>query len=129
MGAEIGATCSIFSFDNSMRDYLIATGRKDVADLAVKNREHLVADPEVYADPAKYYDQFIEINLSELEPYINGPFTPDLATPISQMKDAAVKKNWPVDVEVGLIGSCTNSSYEDISRAASVVKNALDSKA
>ncbi len=128
MGAETGATCSIFGFDNSMIDYLKATGRKEVADLAIKNRNHLVADPEIYANPEKYFDQFFEINLSELEPYINGPFTPDLATPISQMKTAVLKNNWPVNVEVGLIGSCTNSSYEDISRAASVVKNALDQK-
>ena len=126
MGAETGATCSIFSFDNSMIAYLNATGRNDIAKLAIKNRNHLVSDPEVYADPKKYYDQYYEINLSELEPYVNGPFTPDLATPISQMKEAALKNNWPVNVEVGLIGSCTNSSYEDISRAASVVKNALD---
>ncbi|MCX6327415.1 MAG: aconitate hydratase [Bacteroidia bacterium] len=125
MGAETGATCSIFSFDNAMSEYLTATGRKDVAGLATKNREHLTADPEVYTDPGKYYDQYFEINLSELEPYINGPFTPDLATPISRMKEEAEKNGWPVDVEVGLIGSCTNSSYEDISRAASVVKNAL----
>jgi aconitate hydratase len=125
MGAETGATCSIFSFDNSMKEYLTATGRKVVADLAQKNRVHLSADSEVYADPARYYDQYLEINLSELEPYINGPFTPDLATPISRMKEEAVKNKWPVDVEVGLIGSCTNSSYEDISRAASVVKDAL----
>jgi aconitate hydratase len=128
MGAETGATCSIFSFDKSMTDYLIATGRKEVAELAMKNSGHLKADKEVYDDPGKYYDQFIEINLSELEPYINGPFTPDLATPISRMKEEAVKNNWPVDVEVGLIGSCTNSSYEDISRAASVVKNAIAQK-
>jgi aconitate hydratase len=125
MGAETGATSSIFSFDNSMRDYLIATGRKDVADLAMKNREHLSADLEVYADPSRYYDQYFEINLSELEPYINGPFTPDRATTLSRMKEEAVKNKWPVDVEVGLIGSCTNSSYEDLSRAASVVKDAL----
>jgi len=125
MGAEIGATSSIFGYDEAMKKYLYATGRKEVADLAGINREHLIADSEIYADPAKYYDQYLEINLSELEPYINGPFTPDLATPISQMKIAAQKNNWPVDVEVGLIGSCTNSSYEDISRAASVVKNAL----
>ena len=128
MGAETGATCSIFSFDKSMIDYLNATGRKDVADLALKNEAHLKADSEVYADPGRYYDQYIEINLSELEPYINGPFTPDLATPISKMKEEAVKNNWPIDVEVGLIGSCTNSSYEDISRAASVVKDALSQK-
>jgi aconitate hydratase len=126
MGAETGATCSIFSFDNSMKEFLSATGRKDVADLAWKNKSHLNADHEVYSDPSKYYDQFIEINLSELEPYINGPFTPDLATTISKMKEAAEKNGWPIDVEVGLIGSCTNSSYEDISRAASVVKNALE---
>jgi aconitate hydratase len=125
MGAEVGATCSIFGYDKAMADYLIATGRKEVAELAGKNREHLVSDMEVLADPSKYYDQFIEINLSELEPYINGPFTPDLATPISKMKEAAEKNGWPVDVSVGLIGSCTNSSYEDISRASSVVKNAL----
>jgi aconitate hydratase len=125
MGAEIGATCSVFGYDNAMSEYLIATGRKEVAELAGKNREHLVSDKEVYGAPAKYYDKYIEINLSELEPYINGPFTPDLATPISQMKAAAEKNGWPVNVEVGLIGSCTNSSYEDISRAASVVKNAL----
>jgi aconitate hydratase len=128
MGAETGATCSIFAFDNSMTEYLQATGRKDVAELARKNSDHLRADQEVYADPAKYYDQYIEINLSELEPYINGPFTPDLATPISRMKEEAVKNKWPVDVEVGLIGSCTNSSYEDISRAASVVRDALSQK-
>jgi len=125
MGAETGATCSIFSFDNAMKEYLAATGRKDVAELAGRNRDHLTADPEVYSDPGKYYDQYLEINLSELEPYINGPFTPDLATPISRMKEEAEKNGWPADVEVGLIGSCTNSSYEDISRAASVVKNAL----
>jgi len=125
MGAETGATSSIFSLDKSMSDYLVATGRKDVADLAMKNKEHLSADREVYADPSAYYDQYIDIDLSELEPYINGPFTPDLATPLSRMKEEAVKNNWPVEVEVGLIGSCTNSSYEDLSRAASVVKDAL----
>ncbi len=125
MGAETGATCSIFSFDSSMKDYLSATGRKDVAELASRNRDHLMADPEVYSSPEKFYDQYLEINLSELEPYINGPFTPDTATPISKMKAEAEKNGWPVDVEAGLIGSCTNSSYEDLSRAASVVKNAL----
>ncbi len=128
MGAETGATCSIFGFDNSMSSYLVATGRKDVADLAIKNMEHLAADKEVYADPSRYYDQFLEINLSELEPYINGPFTPDIATPISRMKEEAAKHNWPVDVEAGLIGSCTNSSYEDLSRAAAVAKDALSKK-
>lgn len=128
MGAEIGATCSIFGYDDAMSRYLTATGRKEVADLAGKNKENLTSDKEVVADPAKYYDQFIEIDLSVLEPYINGPFTPDLATPVSEMKVAAEKNKWPVNVEVGLIGSCTNSSYEDISRAASVVKNAIDLK-
>jgi aconitate hydratase len=125
MGAETGATCSIFGFDDKMAKYLAATGRKKVAGLAGKIRENFIADPEVVKDPGRYYDQYLEINLSELEPYINGPFTPDLATPISQMKEAAVRNGWPVDVEVGLIGSCTNSSYEDISRAASVAKDAL----
>ncbi|MCE5348020.1 MAG: aconitate hydratase [Bacteroidales bacterium] len=125
MGAETGATCSVFGFDNAMAEYLIATGRKEVAELAESNRDHLVADPEIYSDPAKYFDQYFEINLSELEPFINGPFTPDHATPISRMKEEVKKNGWPEDVKVGLIGSCTNSSYEDLSRAASVVKNAL----
>ena len=126
MGAEVGATCSIFAYDRSMSDYLVSTGRKDVAVMAEKIREHLNSDPEVLADPAKYFDQLIEINLSELEPYINGPFTPDLATPISSMKETAVKNGWPLNISVGLIGSCTNSSYEDISRAASVAKDAVE---
>ncbi len=126
MGAETGATCSLFGFDRSMYDYLKITGRVEVAKLAEENINNLVSDPEVHDNPEKYYDRFIEINLSELEPYINGPFTPDLATPISQMKEAVEKNGWPGDVEVGLIGSCTNSSYEDLSRAASVVQNALD---
>lgn len=128
MGAETGATCSIFGFDKSMKDYLVATGRKKVADMASENRDNLIADKEVYADPSNYFDQYLEINLTELEPFINGPFTPDLATPISQMKEAAIKNNWPVDVEASLIGSCTNSSYEDLSRAASVVKDAIAQK-
>jgi aconitate hydratase len=128
MGAEIGATCSVFGYDKAMEKYLEATGRKEVAELAGKNIKHLTSDKEVYDDPVKYYDQYFEINLSVLEPYINGPFTPDLATPISKMKEAALKNKWPVDVEVGLIGSCTNSSYEDISRAASVARNALSLK-
>ena len=128
MGAEVGATCSIFAYDGAMEKYLVATGRKDVAEMAGKIKEHLNSDMEIYVDPARYYDQFIEINLSELEPYINGPFSPDIATPISQMKAAAEKNGWPVNVEVGLIGSCTNSSYEDISRSASVAKNALELK-
>ena len=128
MGAEIGATCSVFAYDNAMEKYLNATGREEVAILANQNKEHLKSDAEIYANPEKYYDQLIEINLSELEPYINGPFTPDLATPISKMKEEALKNGWPLKIEVGLIGSCTNSSYEDISRAASVVKDAVAKK-
>ncbi|HOF19638.1 MAG TPA: aconitate hydratase [Bacteroidales bacterium] len=128
MGAETGATCSVFGFDRMMADYLIATGRQDIAEMATAAGEHLRSDPEVFDDPAKFYDNYLEINLSELEPYINGPFTPDLATPISQMKETAEKNNWPVEISAGLIGSCTNSSYEDISRAASVVKSALREK-
>ncbi|MCZ8237283.1 MAG: aconitate hydratase [Leptospiraceae bacterium] len=124
MGAEIGATTSTFAYDASMERYLRATNRADVADAANSYKEHLTADPEVYADPAKYFDQVIEINLDELEPYLNGPFTPDLATPISQMKEIAVKNGWPTKIEAGLIGSCTNSSYEDISRAASLAEQA-----
>ena len=122
MGAEIGATTSTFGYDNSMERYLIATGRAEVARMANKIKEHLTADPEVYQNPKDYFDQVIEINLSELEPHLNGPFTPDLATPISKMKEEAAKNGWPLKVEVGLIGSCTNSSYEDISRAASLAK-------
>lgn len=122
MGAEIGATTSTFGYDESMERYLRSTNRSDVADLANKYKTHLTADPEVYADPNKYFDQVIEIDLNTLEPYINGPFTPDLATPISKMKEEAAKNGWPLKVEVGLIGSCTNSSYEDISRAASLAK-------
>ncbi|MBK8624758.1 MAG: aconitate hydratase [Saprospiraceae bacterium] len=128
MGAEIGATTSTFGYDASMSRYLASTGRSDVAQYADAIAEHLTADAECYADPTKYFDQVIEINLSELEPHINGPFTPDLATPISQMKAVLADKGkeWPVEVKVGLIGSCTNSSYEDISRAASVATQALD---
>lgn len=122
MGAEIGATTSTFGYDESMERYLRATGRTEVADMANNVKEHLTGDPEVYANPETYFDQVIEVNLSELEPYLNGPFTPDLATPISQMKEAAAKNGWPTKVEVGLIGSCTNSSYEDISRAVSLAK-------
>ena len=128
MGAETGATCSIFGFDSSMTDFLVATGRQEIAELAAEVRSHLTGDPEVYADPHDYFDNVLEINLSELEPYINGPFTPDLATPVSMMKEEAVKNGWPLEVSVGLIGSCTNSSYEDISRAASVVRYALREK-
>ena len=122
MGAEIGATTSTFGYDESMARYLASTGRADVAALADAVKEHLTADPEVYADPATYFDQVIEIDLDTLEPHLNGPFTPDLATPISQMKALAEKNGWPTKVEVGLIGSCTNSSYEDISRAASLAR-------
>ncbi|SFC25733.1 aconitate hydratase [Parapedobacter composti] len=126
MGAEIGATTSTFGYDESMERYLRATNRADVADAANAVKEHLTADPEVYADPERYFDQVIEINLSELEPHLNGPFTPDLATPVSKMKEEAAKNGWPLKVEWGLIGSCTNSSYEDLSRAASVAKQAVD---
>jgi aconitate hydratase len=122
MGAEIGATTSTFGYDESMSRYLKSTGRADVAGMADKIKEHLTADPEVYANPEKYFDQVVEINLSELEPYLNGPFTPDLATPISKMKEEAAKNGWPTKIEVGLIGSCTNSSYEDIARAASLAR-------
>jgi len=122
MGAEIGATTSTFGYDESMSRYLKATGRADVAALADGIKEHLTGDAEVYANPSKYFDEVIEINLSELEPYVNGPFTPDLATPISQLKAAAEKNGWPMKVEAGLIGSCTNSSYEDIARAVSLAK-------
>ncbi len=122
MGAEIGATTSTFGYDESMSRYLKATGRADIADMADKIKEHLTGDAEVYANPKDYFDQVIEINLSELEPHLNGPFTPDLATPISKMKEAAAANNWPTKIEVGLIGSCTNSSYEDISRAVSLAK-------
>ncbi len=125
MGAEIGATCSVFGYDEAMARYLKASGRQEVAEMAAAIKEHLVADAEVLSDPEKYYDQFFEINLSELEPFINGPYTPDLATPISKMKEMVSKNDWPSKIEVGLIGSCTNSSYEDISRAASVVRNAV----
>lgn len=128
MGAEVGATTSTFGYDASMERYLISTGRADVAEAANKIKHHLTADPEVYAQPEKYFDQVIEINLSQLEPHLNGPFTPDLATPISKMKEEAAKNDWPLRVEVGLIGSCTNSSYEDISRAASLAKQVADKK-
>jgi aconitate hydratase len=126
MGAEIGATTSTFGYDDSMERYLRSTSRAEVADLANAIREHLTGDAEVYANPEAYFDQVIEINLSELEPHLNGPFTPDLATPISKMKEEAAKNDWPTKVEVGLIGSCTNSSYEDISRSASIAKEAVE---
>lgn len=128
MGAEIGATTSTFGYDDSMSRYLKSTDRADVAELADGIAAYLTGDAECYAEPEKYFDQVIEINLSELEPHINGPFTPDLATPISKMKEVLADKgkDWPVEIQVGLIGSCTNSSYEDISRAASLAKQAVD---
>ncbi|MBP6456380.1 MAG: aconitate hydratase [Chitinophagaceae bacterium] len=122
MGAEIGATTSTFGYDDSMERYLRATDRNEIADAANLIKEHLTGDAEVYENPSKYFDEVIEINLSELEPHLNGPFTPDLATPISKMKETAIANNWPLKIEVGLIGSCTNSSYEDISRSISLVK-------
>lgn len=128
MGAEIGATTSTFGYDESMDRYLRSTGRADVADAANAIAPYLTADPEVYANPEQYFDQVIEINLSELEPHLNGPFTPDLATPISKMKEEAIKNDWPLRIEVGLIGSCTNSSYEDIARAASLAQQVADKK-
>jgi len=126
MGAEIGATCSLFPYDAKMSAYLKATEREEVALLADKIRDSLRPDPEVYANPAAYYDQLIEINLDELEPHVNGPFTPDLAWPISKFAEAVKSNHWPEKLEVALIGSCTNSSYEDISRSASVAKQAIE---
>jgi aconitate hydratase len=128
MGAEIGATTSTFGYDDSMSRYLRSTNRADVADAADKVASYLTGDDEVYANPEKYFDQVIEINLSELEPHLNGPFTPDLATPISKMKEEALKNDWPLKIEVALIGSCTNSSYEDIARSASIAKQVFDKK-
>ena len=125
MGAEIGATTSIFGYDENMANYLKLTGREEVAMLANDHKCNLVSDPEVYKDPDKFYDQLIEIDLSKLEPYINGPFTPDEATPISKISKKADQNKWPKKVDVGLIGSCTNSSYEDISRAASIARQAV----
>ncbi|NVK83425.1 MAG: aconitate hydratase [Cytophagia bacterium] len=126
MGAEIGATTSTFGYDDSMERYLRSTDRADVADLANGIREHLTGDDEVYANPEQYFDQVIEIDLSTLEPHVNGPFTPDRATPVSQMRAEAEKNGWPTKVEWGLIGSCTNSSYEDLSRASSIAKQAVE---
>jgi len=126
MGAEIGATTSTFGYDESMERYLRATGRAEVADLANEVAPHLTGDDEVYANPEQYFDQVIEINLSELKPHMNGPFTPDLDTKVGEMKEKAEANGWPLDVEWGLIGSCTNSSYEDLSRAASIAKQAVD---
>ncbi len=128
MGAEIGATTSVFAYDQKMASYLKETGRAEVADAADQIQQHLKADSEVYANPEKYYDQLIEIDLSTLEPYINGPFTPDAAHPISEFAQAVKEKGYPEKLEVGLIGSCTNSSYEDITRAASLAQQAIDKK-
>ncbi|MCS6820378.1 MAG: aconitate hydratase [Microscillaceae bacterium] len=128
MGAEIGATTSIFPYDKNMYDYLVSTDRQDVADLAEQYKIHLRADDEVYANPEKYYDILIELDLSTLEPHINGPFTPDLAWPLSKFAQAVRENNYPAKLEVGLIGSCTNSSYEDLTRAASLAKQAVEKK-
>ncbi len=126
MGAEVGATTSTFGYDRSMEKYLRATGRREVADEANNIKDYLTGDPEVYKKPEKYFDQVIEINLSELEPHINGPFSPDIATPISKMKDVLKENDWPRKIDWGLIGSCTNSSYEDLSRASSIANQALN---
>jgi len=126
MGAEVGATTSIFGFDQKMYDYLVATGRSQVAELAQQLKDYLTGDEEVYQNPEKYFDQVFEINLDELEPHINGPFTPDLAWPLSKFAEAVEKNGWPEKLSAGLIGSCTNSSYEDISRSASIAKQALE---
>ncbi|MBT8326246.1 MAG: aconitate hydratase [Bacteroidia bacterium] len=128
MGAEIGATTSTFGYDESMERYLKATGRADVAELANGVKAHLTGDDEVYANPEQYFDQVVEIDLSTLRPRVNGPFTPDLDTVVGEMKERAEENGWPLDVEWGLIGSCTNSSYEDLSRAASIAKQAVDKK-
>jgi len=128
MGAEIGATTSTFGYDDSMERYLRATDRADVADAANKVREYLTADPEVYENPEQYFDQLIEIDLDKLRPHLNGPFTPDLATPVGELGEKAKANDWPIKVDWGLIGSCTNSSYEDLTRAASIAKQAVDKK-
>lgn len=128
MGAEIGATTSVFGYDHKMKEYLEITSRAEIAAEAEKVKEHLRADDDVYANPEKYFDELIEINLSELEPHVNGPFTPDAAWPISEFAKHVKEHNWPAKLEVGLIGSCTNSSYEDITRAASVAQQAADKK-
>ena len=126
MGAEIGATTSIFAYDDASERYLRSTDRNDVADLANELRDYLRSDKEVYDNPAEFYDELIEIDLSTLTPRLNGPFTPDLMTPVSEMKEAAERNGWPVKVDWGLIGSCTNSSYEDLSRASSIAKQAVE---
>ena len=122
MGADIGATTSTYGNDDSMSRYLKSTGRAEIAAMADNIAAHLTGDPEVYANPSAYFDQVIEIDLNTLEPHLNGPFTPDLATPISKMKETAIANDWPLKIEVGLIGSCTNSSYEDISRSVSLAR-------
>jgi aconitate hydratase len=126
MGAEIGATTSTFGYDKSIERYLRATDRNNVADAANEIKKHLTGDEEVYSNPEQYFDQIIEINLDELTPHLNGPFTPDLATPVAEMKEKATKNGWPLDIEWALIGSCTNSSYEDLSRAASIIEDAAN---
>ena len=128
MGAEIGATTSTFGYDASMERYLRATDRNDVADAANEVKDYLTADPEVYAQPEKYFDEIIEIDLNTLRPHLNGPFTPDLATPVGELGEKAKANDWPLKVDWGLIGSCTNSSYEDLTRAASIAKQAIDKK-
>lgn len=128
MGAEIGATTSTFGYDESMARFLRATDRNDIAEEADKIKHHLTGDPDVYANPEKYFDQVIEINLTELRPHLNGPFTPDLATPVGELGKKARENDWPIKVDWGLIGSCTNSSYEDLTRAASIAKQAVDKK-
>ena len=128
MGAEVGATTSTFGYDDAMERYLRATNRNDIADAANEVKEYLTADAEVYENPEKYFDQVIEINLDELRPHINGPFTPDLATPVGELGVKARENGWPIQVDWGLIGSCTNSSYEDLSRAASIAKQAITKK-
>ena len=128
MGAEVGATTSTFGYDASMERYLRATDRNDVADAANAVKDYLTADPEVYANPEKYFDELIEIDLDTLRPHLNGPFTPDLATPVGQLGEKAKANGWPLKVDWGLIGSCTNSSYEDLTRAASIAQQAVDKK-
>ena len=126
MGAEIGATTSLFGYDKKMKDYLEATGRAEWHALADEIAAELTGDTEVYANPEKYFDKVIEINLNELEPHVNGPFTPDKAWPLSEFAKAVKENDYPAKLEVGLIGSCTNSSYEDITRAASIAKQAVE---
>ena len=125
MGAELGATTSIFPFDGKMVDYLNITERKEIADLAEANKSMLVADPEVYESPEKYFDEILEIDLSTLEPHVVGPHSPDLARPISALESEAKKKDIPWELKATLLGSCTNSSYEDISRAAHIARQGL----